>query len=138
MTPPEKRDLYAILGVAPDASPAQISRAYRRLLRAHPPAIDPDCDSAALTAAAILRDPARRAAYDRSRRRPAHRSNTPIASPPPPHRGRPPRRPSPLAPPLTTLHRSTADRLQDDDQAASPLRKSGVTTWTDDTSLSGL
>ena len=65
-------DLYAVLGVSPDASQNQIGHAYRRLLRAHHPDLDPDSDSAALAAAvaaaAVLRDPARRAAYDRSRR----------------------------------------------------------------------
>lgn len=71
MTPRDDHDLYAVLGVAPDASPDQIGHAYRRLLRTHHPDIHPDPDSAALAAAvaaaAILRDPARRAAYDRSR-----------------------------------------------------------------------
>ncbi len=69
--PLDDQDLYAILGVAPDASQTQISHAYRRLARAHHPDIHPDPDSAALVAAAaayaILRDPSRRAAYDRSR-----------------------------------------------------------------------
>ncbi len=69
---PEDQDLYAILNVPPDASQTQIGRAYRRLIRAHPPDIHPDRDSAALAAAvaayAILRDPARRAAYDQARR----------------------------------------------------------------------
>jgi curved DNA-binding protein CbpA len=88
VTPPENRDLYAVLGVAPDASPDQIGRAYRRLLRAHHPDIDPDCDSAAVTAAVaaatILRDPARRAAYDRSRR--PNRDQHTAATPPSPAR----------------------------------------------------
>jgi curved DNA-binding protein CbpA len=65
-------DLYAVLGITPDASQVQIAHAYRRLVRAHHPDLHPEVDSAALaaavTAAAILRDPARRAAYDRSRR----------------------------------------------------------------------
>jgi curved DNA-binding protein CbpA len=77
-------DLYAILGLAPDVSQAQIGHAYRRLVRAHHPDIHPDPDSTALTAAvdayAILRDPARRAAYDRSRR--SARDQPP--GPPPP------------------------------------------------------
>ncbi|HEX2264323.1 MAG TPA: J domain-containing protein [Pseudonocardiaceae bacterium] len=92
--PPEDQDLYAILNVAPDASQTQIGRAYRRLIRAHHPDIHPDRDSAALAAAiaayAILRDPARRAAYDQARRptgnqRPT-RNQHPTA---PPHRPRP-------------------------------------------------
>ena len=82
--PLENQDLYAILNVAPDASQTQIGRAYRRLIRAHHPDIHPDRDSAALAAAvaayAILRDPARRAAYDQARR-PA-RDQYPTAPPP--------------------------------------------------------
>ncbi|HEX2289005.1 MAG TPA: DnaJ domain-containing protein [Pseudonocardiaceae bacterium] len=92
--PPESQDLYAILKVAPDASQTQIGRAYRRLIRAHHPDTHPDHDSAALAAAvaayAILRDPARRAAYDQARR-PA--SNQHPTAPPPAtsalHRRRP-------------------------------------------------
>ncbi|MBV8541640.1 MAG: J domain-containing protein [Pseudonocardiales bacterium] len=88
--PPDDHDLYAVLGVTPDASQDQISHAYRRLLRAHHPDIHPDSDSAALTAAvaaaAILRDPTRRAAYDRSRR-PA-RDQQPSARQPVPQRCR--------------------------------------------------
>jgi curved DNA-binding protein CbpA len=69
--PPDDHDPYAILGVAPDASQAQIGHAYRRLIRAHHPDARPEPDpatfAAAVAAYAILRDPARRAAYDRSR-----------------------------------------------------------------------
>jgi curved DNA-binding protein CbpA len=65
-------DLYAVLGVESDASQAEIGHAYRRLIRAHHPDVQPNPDFAALAAAAaayaVLRDPARRAAYDRSRR----------------------------------------------------------------------
>jgi curved DNA-binding protein CbpA len=82
--PLENQDLYAILNVAPDASQTQIGRAYRRLIRAHHPDIHPDRDSAALAAAvaayAILRDPARRAAYDQARR--PVRDQHPTAPPP--------------------------------------------------------
>lgn len=46
-------DLYAALGVPPDASPAEIARAYRRLVRAHHP--DTRCDSDQ-PAAATLHD----------------------------------------------------------------------------------
>jgi curved DNA-binding protein CbpA len=70
--PPDEHDLYAVLGVTPDASQCQIGHAYRRLIRAYHPDIHPEPDCAALAAAvaaaAILRDPIRRAAYDRSRR----------------------------------------------------------------------
>jgi DnaJ-class molecular chaperone len=66
-------DLYAILGVAPDASPDEISHAYRSLLRRHHPDTRAGDEPAAasdsalqdvFSAYAVLRDPARRAAYD--------------------------------------------------------------------------
>lgn len=69
----ERPDAYAVLGVAPDASDTEISRAYRRLLRTHHPdtgqtaAADPNALAALLEAYALLRDPHRRAAYDRGR-----------------------------------------------------------------------
>ncbi|MDP8930584.1 MAG: DnaJ domain-containing protein [Actinomycetota bacterium] len=65
-------DLYAALGVSPDASPAEIAGAYRRLVRAHHPDMRSDSDQPAATpldeivaAYEVLRDPDRRAAYDR-------------------------------------------------------------------------
>ncbi len=83
-------DLYGVLGVASDASQAEIGHAYRRLIRAHHPDVHPNPDSDTLAAAAaayaILRDPARRAAYDRSRR-PA-RGQQPPPTPPAPRRHR--------------------------------------------------
>jgi curved DNA-binding protein CbpA len=89
--PPDDHDLYAILGVAPDASQAQIGHAYRRLVRAHHPDAHPEPDPAAFAAAvaayAILRDPARRAAYDRSRDLNSHQH--PIAPSPVLRRHRP-------------------------------------------------
>ncbi|MBV6757931.1 J domain-containing protein [Rhodococcus opacus] len=67
---------YRVLGLTVEASPAQIARAYRRLLHAHhpdtrttPPTTDPVADEELqriLAAYALLRDPARRAAYDRA------------------------------------------------------------------------
>ncbi|WP_411374368.1 J domain-containing protein [Arthrobacter sp. MPF02] len=63
-------DYYAILRVRPDASQQDISRAYRALMRSH----HPDMDGAAapegellriMQAFSVLRDPERRAAYDR-------------------------------------------------------------------------
>ncbi|KAF0960043.1 J domain-containing protein [Rhodococcus sp. T7] len=67
---------YRVLGLTVEASPAQIARAYRRLLHAHhpdtrttQPATDPVADEELqriLAAYALLRDPARRAAYDRA------------------------------------------------------------------------
>jgi len=80
-------DLYAILGVAPSATPAEISHAYRALLRRHhPDTRRPDDETRGagsdtalqhvLAAYTVLRDPARRADYDRNitpRTRPAPR-----------------------------------------------------------------
>ncbi|MFY9635346.1 J domain-containing protein [Pseudarthrobacter sp. BIM B-2242] len=70
-------DYYDVLGVKPAASPQEISRAYRALMRTHHPDLD---DGAAeggelsrrellqiMQAFSVLRDPAQRAAYDRSR-----------------------------------------------------------------------
>ncbi|MDQ3763552.1 MAG: DnaJ domain-containing protein [Actinomycetota bacterium] len=90
--PHDDHDLYAVLGVAPDASQAQIGHAYRRLVRAHHPDVHPNPDSAALAAAAAayatLRDPTRRAAYDQSRRPHRHQRSSPPPPPPAPHRQR--------------------------------------------------
>ena len=69
-------DPYAVLGVSPSATPAEIAHAYRQRLRAQHPDTRTTQTGAApvadeqlqrlLAAYAILRDPARRAAYDRS------------------------------------------------------------------------
>jgi curved DNA-binding protein CbpA len=76
-------DPYTILGVAPDATDDDLDRAFRSLVRKlHPDTRTPsELDAAAdqrlqelLTAYATLRDPIRRAAYDRSRPAPAHAS----------------------------------------------------------------
>jgi DnaJ-class molecular chaperone len=67
-------DLYAVLGVPPSATQAEISHAYRALLRRHHPdtrAPDDGSDAAlqqVLAAYAVLHDPARRADYDRQTR----------------------------------------------------------------------
>jgi curved DNA-binding protein CbpA len=66
-------DPYRVLGVAATASPAQITHAYRARLRAHHPdtrtsPASPAADDGlqqVLAAYAVLRDPARRADYDR-------------------------------------------------------------------------
>lgn len=70
-------DHYAALRVKPAASQREISRAYRALMRTHHPDVDggPTGDRDVqdgellriMQAFAVLRDPARRAAYDRSR-----------------------------------------------------------------------
>ena len=67
-------DPYATLGVSPTATAQEITRAYRRRLRSYHPDLrgDPagsgadDRLHAALAAYALLRDPRRRAEYDRS------------------------------------------------------------------------
>jgi len=69
-------DLYAVLGVSPDATGDDLDHAFRILVRQlHPDTRTPsDPDNAAderlqdiLAAYAGLRDPVRRAAYDRTR-----------------------------------------------------------------------
>ena len=84
----ERQDLYSVLGVAPDASPAEIAHAYRALVRRHHPDSRSGADVAdhdgalqrVLVAHAILSDPQRRAEYDRSRA--PHRSPRPITPQP--------------------------------------------------------
>jgi curved DNA-binding protein CbpA len=73
---PADVDLYLLLGVPPDASDEQVTRAYRRRMRAvHPDtraagaAGDDRAQVAALQRAhRILRDPAQRERYDAARR----------------------------------------------------------------------
>jgi len=76
-------DLYAILGVSPTATPAEISHAYRALLRRHPPDTRVSDDKShgagsdmalqqVLAAYTVLRDPARRADYDQETTPPRH------------------------------------------------------------------
>ncbi len=84
MTSQHQRNPYAVLGVTPDATSAEVTRAYRRLLRAHHPDThpvpppDPRDLAALLDAYQLLRDPARRGAYDRE--------HTPRTTPTPPVR----------------------------------------------------
>jgi len=76
----ERPDLYAILGIERNATQAQISRAYRALLRRHHPDTRDQPRSArsdmalqqVLAAYSVLRDPARRVEYDREARSRAH------------------------------------------------------------------
>ena len=72
----EPSDHYATLGIPATATPTQITHAYRTLARSlHPDTTTIPGDTrapftAVTTAYRILHDPARRAAYDRSRRTP--------------------------------------------------------------------
>lgn len=71
---PEEVDYYALLGVAQDASEAQIKRAFRQLAREHHPDKAPEAGASdAFTpiaeAYAVLSDTAERARYDEHRRR---------------------------------------------------------------------
>jgi curved DNA-binding protein CbpA len=94
-------DPYRVLGVSADASQRDIARAYRRAVqRAHPDRHPKDPHAAArfqaLTDAyELLRDPGRRAGYDRG-----HPAREPSGQPPRPTRAaaRPPRPSSPLLP----------------------------------------
>ena len=71
-------DPYQVLGVGPDATPGQLTSAYRRAAqRLHPDVRPDDTRAAAAEFAAVreayelLRDPNRRATHDRTRR-PVH------------------------------------------------------------------
>jgi curved DNA-binding protein CbpA len=77
---------YLVLGVSPTATQTEITHAYRTRLRAHhpdtrhpPPSQTADDDLRQVLAAyALLRDPARRADYDRAT---AHAATPPPVSP---------------------------------------------------------
>jgi curved DNA-binding protein CbpA len=66
-------DYYALLGVEPDTTLAQIKKAYRKLARQHHPDTNPGDPQAAARfrditeAYEALTDPRRREAYDRTR-----------------------------------------------------------------------
>lgn len=85
-------DYYAILNIAPTATARDIARAYRSLLRTHHPDTRQKNDDgdpagagdvqelhAIMQAYVVLSDPAKRAAYDRSRRTAAQ--STPAGQP---------------------------------------------------------
>jgi curved DNA-binding protein CbpA len=70
MTSREHRDPYGVLGVRRQASPDEIARAYRRAARATHPDSGGACAGAERFQAVsdayeVLRDPGRRAGYDR-------------------------------------------------------------------------
>jgi DnaJ-class molecular chaperone len=71
---------YTVLGVAPTASPQEITHAFHRLVRRYHPDTDvnvdrqePDALRAVIAAYQVLRDPARRADYDRRQEPPLRR-----------------------------------------------------------------
>ena len=91
---PAQRSLYEILNVTPEAEPVVIEAAYRALMKKYHPDQAPAEASAAASAAeinrafAVLRDPQRRADYDR--REWTGRQDITLAryQPPPPAAGR--------------------------------------------------
>jgi molecular chaperone DnaJ len=81
------RDLYRQLGVSPDASAEEVHRAYRRLARRYHPDAGAGSDDARFQevsrAYEVLRDPERRASYDRSQSmRPVVRARAPARARP--------------------------------------------------------
>ena len=118
-------DPYLVLGVSPTATQAEITHAYRTRLRAHhpdtrhPPASKTADDDLrqVLAAYGLLRDPARRADYDRA---------TAPAATPPPHRSK---RPTPANRPagrvqIPITHHATTTTAAD--AAEPPLRAGPV------------
>lgn len=80
---PEQRDLYAVLQVDPAAEPIVFEAAFRALARRfHPDGNAPDAERMAELnqAIAVIRDPLRRAEYDRQRVM-ARTTAVPIAAP---------------------------------------------------------
>ncbi|MFN3762103.1 MAG: J domain-containing protein, partial [Anaerolineae bacterium] len=70
--PEEEKDLYAVLGVSPLATPEEIRHAYRQLARRfHPDSGSEEASAERFQevqeAYRVLGDPARRQAYDRRR-----------------------------------------------------------------------
>jgi len=82
----ERRNLYRLLHVQPEAPPEVIKAAWRALmstLRAHPDlGGDPELAARLNAAYEVLSDPERRAAYDRTLKRPVRAASVPPAPPP--------------------------------------------------------
>lgn len=80
-------DPYSVLGVSPTATQPEITHAYRRQLRDHHPDMRAKASNSGaearlrqiLAAYAMLRDPHRRAAYDRAH--PAIKDTDPVQIP---------------------------------------------------------
>ena len=67
----EERDPYSVLGIASSASPEEVASTYRTLARRHHPDVSVDRDAEQRMAEinnawSLLREPARRAAWDRA------------------------------------------------------------------------
>ncbi|MFI6147013.1 J domain-containing protein [Streptomyces sp. NPDC051109] len=81
------RDHYAVLGLLEEASPAQITSAYRALIRALHPDARPSVPSADAELAEVidayqtLHDPLRRSAYDAERRQEPKAASHPVRIP---------------------------------------------------------
>jgi hypothetical protein len=83
-------DHYRVLGVARNASPPEIRRAYRRLARQHHPDRNPSPDGperfrALAEAFAVLNDPARRARYNHAVQPSSQREPGQMVTPVSPH-----------------------------------------------------
>jgi curved DNA-binding protein CbpA len=99
-----QRNHYEVLGVAPSATPGEIKRAYRRLaLKCHPDC-NPGKDTTALfkeinAAHECLKDPLRRAAYDRAHPQSARPSSQQAPPKPEPPKQEPPKQEPPKSDP---------------------------------------
>ena len=83
----EFKDYYQILGVARDATAADIKKAYRKLARRYHPDVSKEADAAARMAEVneantVLSDPEKRAAYDALGREAPHRAGQAFRPPP--------------------------------------------------------
>ena len=83
----EFKDYYQILGVARDATAADIKKAYRKLARRYHPDVSKEADAAARMAEVneantVLSDPEKRAAYDALGREAPHRPGQDFRPPP--------------------------------------------------------